>query len=197
VTHGVTENSVSGGLTYGGESGGLNEATSDIFGTMVEFYAADASHPANYLIGEQIDLFGNGNALRSMYDPTLDRVSHGCWSTTTKDVDVHFSSGVGNHFFFDLAEGTGNTKYGRSPICGSAPGVVGIGRDKAARIWYRALDVYFTSNTSYVDTANPANTARAYTLRAAQDLYGLCGTEYKAVRAAWTAVNVAGADAAC
>ena len=29
------------GLTYRGESGGLNESTSDIFGTMVEFYAAN------------------------------------------------------------------------------------------------------------------------------------------------------------
>ena len=30
-------------LTYSGESGGLNEATSDIFGTMVEFYANNAN----------------------------------------------------------------------------------------------------------------------------------------------------------
>ena len=36
------------------------------------------------------------------------------------------------------------------------------GRAKAEKIWFRALDVYFTSNTSYVNTANPANTARAY-----------------------------------
>ncbi len=35
MTHGVTENTA--GLTYSGESGGLNEATSDIFGSMVEF----------------------------------------------------------------------------------------------------------------------------------------------------------------
>ena len=40
-------------------------------------------------------------------------------------------------------------------------------------------------------------TARAYSLRAAADLYGNCSTEYKAVRAAWTAVNVAGSDANC
>ena len=47
------------------------------------------------------------------------------------------------------------------------PAVTGIGRAKAEKIWYRALDVYFTSNTSYVNTTNPANTARAYTLQAA------------------------------
>ena len=57
--------------------------------------------------------------------------------------------------------------------------------------------MYFTSNTSYVNTSNPANTSRAYTLRAATDLYGACSTEYRAVQAAWTAVNVAGNDAPC
>ncbi|WP_191844507.1 proprotein convertase P-domain-containing protein, partial [Catellatospora chokoriensis] len=89
------------------------------------------------------------------------------------------------------------TAYGTSPVCGSAPAVVGIGRTKAEKIWYRALDVYFTSSTRYVLTSNPANTARAYTLRAATDLYGTCSVEYKTVQAAWTAVNVAGNDAAC
>jgi Zn-dependent metalloprotease len=197
MSHGVTEHSVSGGLTYAAESGGLNEATSDIFGTMVEFYGENAENPANYLIGEDININGNGTPLRYMFDPAKDGHSHGCWSATTKDVDVHLSSGVGNHFFFNLAEGTGSTKYGTSPSCGNAPAVAGIGRDKAAKIWYRALDVYFTSSTSYVNAAKPDNTARAYTLQAAADLYGKCGAEYRAVRAAWTAVNVAGPDPAC
>ncbi|WP_412541571.1 M4 family metallopeptidase [Longispora sp. K20-0274] len=197
MSHGVTENVVSGGLTYSGESGGLNEATSDIFGSMVEFYANTSSDPGDYDIGEKIDINGNGTPLRYMYNPTLDGSSHGCWSTSTKNVDVHYSSGVANHFYFNLAEGTGATAYGTSPVCGSAPAVVGIGRAKAEKIWFKALDAYFTSNTSYVNTSNPSNTARAYSLHAASDLYGNCSTEYKAVQAAWTAVNVAGSDAPC
>ncbi|WP_430781680.1 M4 family metallopeptidase [Actinoplanes sp. G11-F43] len=197
MSHGVTENVVSGGLTYSGESGGLNEATSDIFGSMVEFYADTASDPGDYDVGEKIDINGNGTPLRYMYDPTLDGRSHGCWATNTNSVDVHYSSGPGNHFFFNLAEGTGATAYGTSPICGTAPGVVGIGREKAEKIWFRALDVYFTSNTRYVNTTTPSNTSRAYTLSAATDLYGLCSSEYKAVQAAWTAVNVAGSDLEC
>jgi Zn-dependent metalloprotease len=197
MSHGVTENVVPGGLTYSGESGGLNEATSDIFGSMVEFYANTAADPGDYLIGEKIDINGNGTPLRYMNNPSLDGVSDSCWSTSTKNKDVHYSSGVANHFFFDLAEGTGNTAYGNSPVCGSAPAVTGIGRAKAEKIWFRALDVYFTSNTSYVNTTTPANTARAYSLRAATDLYGSCSAEYKAVQAAWTAVNVAGNDSPC
>ena len=195
MSHGVTE--ALAGLVYSGESGGLNEATSDIFGSMVEFYAGNSSDVGDYQIGEKININGNGTPLRYMYNPSLDGSSDSCWSTSTKNKNVHYSSGVANHFFFDLAEGTGATAYGTSPVCGSAPAVTGIGRAKAEKIWYRALDVYFTSSTSYVNTGNPANTARAYTLRAATDLHGTCSVEYKAVQAAWTAVNVAGNDAAC
>ncbi|GAA2366938.1 zinc metalloprotease [Catellatospora methionotrophica] len=195
MSHGVTE--ALAGLVYSGESGGLNEATSDIFGNMVEFYAAAPSDPGDYQVGEKININGNGTPLRYMYNPTLDGASHGCWSTSTNSVDVHYSSGPGNHFFFNLAEGTGATAYGTSPLCGSAPAMTGIGRAKAEKIWYRALDVYFTSSTRYVNTSTPANTSRAYTLSAATDLHGLCSAEYKAVQAAWTAVNVAGSDAAC
>ncbi|NBE81098.1 M4 family metallopeptidase [Micromonospora rubida] len=195
MSHGVTE--AVAGLVYSGESGGLNESTSDIFGNMVEFYANAPSDPGDYQVGEKININGNNTPLRYMYNPTLDGSSDSCWSTSTKNKDVHYSSGVGNHFFFNLAEGTGATAYGTSPVCGSAPAVTGIGRVKAEKIWFRALDVYFTSNTSYVNTTTPANTSRAYSLKAATDLYGNCSTEYKAVQAAWTAVNVAGNDVPC
>jgi Zn-dependent metalloprotease/subtilisin-like proprotein convertase family protein len=195
MSHGVTE--ALSGLVYSGESGGLNEATSDIFGNMVEFYAASPADPGDYQVGEKIDINGNGTPLRYMYNPALDGASHSCWSTSTNSVDVHYSSGVGNHFYFNLAEGTGATPFGTSPVCGTAPAVTGIGRASAERIWYRALDVYFTSTTRYVNTSSPANTSRAYTLSAAADLFGVCSTEYKAVQAAWTAVNVAGTDESC
>lgn len=39
MTHGITSRTAN--LTCSGESGGLNEATSDIFGTAVEYYAAN------------------------------------------------------------------------------------------------------------------------------------------------------------
>jgi len=50
-------------------------------GSMVEFYGNNASDPGDYLIGEKIDINGNGTPLRYMYNPTLDGSSHGCWST--------------------------------------------------------------------------------------------------------------------
>ncbi|MFD5637763.1 M4 family metallopeptidase, partial [Streptomyces sp. NPDC127077] len=70
MSHGVTANTA--GLNYSGESGGLNEATSDIFGTGVEFYAANSSDVGDYLIGEKININGDGTPLRYMDKPSKD-----------------------------------------------------------------------------------------------------------------------------
>jgi zinc metalloprotease ZmpA len=183
MSHGVTENTA--GLDYSGESGGLNESTSDIFGTMVEFYAANSEDPGDYLIGEEFDL-KNHAGFRRMDQPSRDGASYDCWSTLVGQDDVHYSSGVGNHFFYLLAEGSGaktlNGVAYDSPTCNGAT-VSGIGRDAAAKIWYRALTVYMTSSTDY-------HGARTATLSAAKDLYGGASTQYDAVAAAWSAVGV-------
>jgi zinc metalloprotease ZmpA len=183
MTHGVTENTA--GLTYSGESGGLNESTSDIYGTMVEFYAANANDPGDYLIGEEFDLKAH-RGFRRMDDPASDGSSQNCWTTGTGGLDVHYSSGVGNHFFYLLSEGTGSKTFGgvthTSTACNGAT-LTGIGRDAAAKIWFRALTVYMTSSTNYAG-------ARTATLNAARDLYGAGSTQQSAVAAAWTGVNV-------
>ncbi|MGW2249246.1 M4 family metallopeptidase [Kitasatospora sp. NPDC001660] len=184
MTHGVT--SATAGLNYSGESGGLNEATSDIFGKMVEFYANLPSTPPNYFIGIQLNLNGNGTPLRYMDKPSKDGSSADSWYSGVGNLDVHYSSGVANHFFYLLSEGSGaKTLNGFSYNSPTANGstVTGIGRDKAAKIWYRALTVYFTSTTNYAG-------ARTGSLKAAADLYGATSAEYKAVAAAWSAVNV-------
>ncbi|WP_163507634.1 M4 family metallopeptidase [Fodinicola acaciae] len=180
MSHGVTQ--ALAGLCYTtADCGGLNEGTSDIFGTMVEFYANLPADKPDYDIGEKINIFGNGKPLRYMYNPQLDGRSYNCWLSGRR-VDPHYSSGIANHFFFLLAEGSGNTAYGNSPTCNNST-VTGIGRDKAAKIWYKALDEGFVSNTTYPN-------ARTETLRAASSLYGSTSAEYKAVAAAWSAVSV-------
>ncbi len=183
MSHGVTENSA--GLTYSGESGGLNESTSDIFGTMVEFFANNPNDPGDYYIGEEFDLASH-SGFRRMDNPALDGSSASCWTTGTKNLDVHYSSGVGNHFFYLLAEGSGAKTIGgkahNSPTCNGST-IVGIGRADAQRIWYRALTVYMTSSTNYAG-------ARAATLSAATDLFGASSTQRATVAAAWSAVSV-------
>lgn len=185
MSHGVT--SATAALTYSGESGGLNEATSDIFGTLVEWHAGNSTDAGDYLIGEKVVRSGFGrDALRYMDKPSRDGSSVDCWSTSVGDLDVHYSSGVANHFAYLLAEGSGARTVGGvaydSPTCDGST-VSGIGRDKLGDIWYRALTVYMTSSTDYAG-------ARTATLRAAEDLYGADSTEYAAVGAAWSAVNV-------
>ncbi|MYR46799.1 M4 family metallopeptidase [Streptomyces sp. SID5910] len=184
MSHGVTSNTA--GLNYSGESGGLNEATSDIFGTGVEYYANNAADKGDYLIGEKIDINGDGTPLRYMDKPSKDGASKDYWSSGLGGVDVHYSSGPANHFFFLLSEGSGaktidGVSYNSPTYNGST--VTGIGRAKALQIWYKALTTYMTSTTNY-------KAARTATLNAASSLYGSTSTEYKAVAAAWTAINV-------
>jgi len=99
-----------------------------------------------------------------------------------KRLDVHYSSGVANHFFYLLAVGSGTSSWGTSPTCNGAT-ITGIGNAKAGAIWYRALTVYMTSRTAY-------SGARTATLSAAADLYGSGSAEYATVAAAWSAVSV-------
>ncbi|MGH4033675.1 M4 family metallopeptidase [Actinomycetota bacterium Odt1-20B] len=184
MSHGVT--AATGNMEYSGESGGLNEATSDIFGTSVEFNAKNAEDVGDYLIGEEIDINGDGSPLRYMDKPSKDGQSLDNWSSDAGNVDVHYSSGIANHFFYLLSEGSGakeinGVKYDSPTADGSK--VEGIGRDKAEKIWFKALTTYFTTTTQYKD-------AREGTVKAATDLYGADSAEVKAVEAAWTGVAV-------
>ncbi|MBA6439841.1 MULTISPECIES: M4 family metallopeptidase [Streptomyces] len=184
MSHGVT--AATANLNYAGEPGGLNEATSDIMATAVEFYSGNSADVGDYLIGEKININGDGTPLRYQDKPSKDGASKDYWSSTLGNIDVHYSSGPANHFFYLLSEGSGakvinGVSYNSPTYDGST--VTGIGRDKAIKIWYRALTTYWTSTTKYAG-------ARTGTLSAASDLYGANSTEYKAVAAAWTAINV-------
>ncbi len=170
MQHGVTQ--FEANLTYSGESGGLNESISDVFGAMVERSVLGES--ANtWLIGEETWTPSvSGDALRYMDDPTRDGSSYGYYFTSVGSADVHYSSGVGNHAFYLLNEGGSPTTA-----------VTAIDAADAAAIWYLALSSYMTSSTNYA-------AARTATLNAASALYGSTSTQYTSVDAAWTAVFV-------
>ena len=181
ITHGLTEKTA--GLVYQKESGALNEAMSDIFGTMVEYSSAVGG---DYLIGEDIYTPAKaGDALRNMANPraegdpdhySIRNYPDPCSPSSTNDYcGVHSNSGIVNHAFYLLAEGGTNRVSGLS--------VTGIGRSQAAAIFYRALTMKMGPNTTF-------SQARAATLSAASDLYGAGSTQYNAVAQAWTAVGV-------
>lgn len=187
MTHGVTENTA--GLAYRAESGGLNEATSDIFGTLVEWYAASPADPGDYLIGEKL----GSTPFRYMDKPSRDGRSADCWSSKVGRLDVHYSSGPLNHWFYLAAEGSGaktvNGVSYNSPTCNSKP-VAGAGRDAAAKVWYSTLTNELTSRSGYAD-------AREGAIRQAKAIYGKGSAQCSSIAAAFDGIAVPAGTQTC
>jgi thermolysin len=183
-THGVTQYTAN--LTYANQSGALNEAISDIFGAMIERYAKGSS-ANNWKIGEEIYTPATaGDALRHMDNPHLasnkgytadDDPDHYSerYTGTGDNGGVHINSGIANKAFYLLSNG------GTHHLGGGA--MTGIGSDKAARIWYRALTTYMTSGTTFAG-------ARTATINASNAIYGAGSVESTAVANAWTRCGV-------
>ena len=163
LTHGV--NSYEADLQYQDQSGALSESFSDVFGTAVEFAVQPTK--ADWLMGEDIWTPNkNGDALRSMADPTIygDPAHMNDFLYTTQDYGgVHTNCGIPNKAAY---------------LVGSS-----IGTDKMAKIYYRALTVYLTMTSDFSD-------CRAALLQSAIDLYGANTTEYNAIAAAYDAVGI-------
>ena len=180
LTHAVTERT--SGLIYSGESGGLNEAMSDIFGNVCEWYRDGQPNPVNpdttWLVGEDCWTPATPNdALRYMNDPARDGSSLDLWTSSAGNVDVHYSSGIANLAFHLLAAG------GTHPRGKTSTVVSGIGILDAAQIFYRANTVKMTPSTSFAD-------ARVATEAAATDLFGAGSNQVTQVGNAWAAVGV-------
>ena len=188
MSHGVM--GATADMIYSDESGGLNEANSDMFSQSVVAYAKRApGAPVDQLPAGAntwalgADLTPDGTPFRFMYKPSLDGASPDAWFYGMGMIDVHYSSGPGNRFFYFLSEGA-PTQPASATFSPYLPqGMVGIGIDKATRIWYKALSEQFTPTTNYHD-------ARRGSLQAASDLYGTASPEYAAVENAFAAINV-------
>ncbi|MGA0585946.1 M4 family metallopeptidase [Dyella sp. KRB-257] len=104
ISHGYTEQNSN--LQYTGQSGGMNEAYSDIAGEAAEFYDRGA---ADFQVGEDIvkTSAGIGDALRYMCNPPQDGGSIDNAADYTSGLDVHYSSGVYNKAFCLLAKTSG------------------------------------------------------------------------------------------
>ncbi len=179
--HGVFQFSGGSGGS-GNEAGGLNESTGDILGAATEFYANNSNDPGDYLVGEEVDLVGQG-PIRNMYNPAA-LGDPNCYSSDIPNTEVHAGAGPQNHWFYLLAEGSspGGGKPS-SPICSGGPSsVTGIGVQKATNIFVNGLQ----RKTSPWTHAK----ARVATLQAAKDLYPGSCTEFNTVKSAWLAVSV-------
>ncbi|MES2018472.1 MAG: M4 family metallopeptidase [Pseudomonadota bacterium] len=190
--HGVTASTSN--LLYFGESGGLNESSSDINGEAVEAYARAggvgdqlANAGNDWVMGKEISK--SATPLRWLYKPSKDGSSPDAWNSSLKRLDVHYSSGPNNRMFYFLAQGSKAEKdsdYYSKYLVKAPAAMSGIGTDKAYRIWFKAASTKFTAVTNYKE-------ARAKMIEAAQELYGMGSREALAVQRAYAAINV-GAD---
>ncbi len=172
ITHGLTSNTAD--LDYQDESGAMNEAYSDIFGTAIEHYGKTG----NWTLGEDIGLI-----MRSMSNPKLKGdpdTYHGVnyYIGSADNGGVHTNSGVLNHWFYLCSEGGSGINDNQDTFL-----VAGVGIDTAAAIAFRTLTVYLVNTSQYAD-------ARFYSIKSAIDLYGPCSPAVAATTNAFYAVGI-------
>lgn len=165
ISHGFTEQHSN--LAYYAQSGGMNEAFSDMAAQAAEAYAF-GSGKNSWQIGPEIFKAEN-EALRYMDMPSKDchGGTPGNWCSiddaTQYDgwIDVHYSSGVYNRFFYNL---------------GTTPG------------WdaKSAFDVMVTANSYYWTSESTFSSGACGAIQAATDL----GLDTAAVKAAFDVVKV-------
>ena len=178
LTHGVTQYEAN--LTYANQPGALNEAVSDIFGSLVKQYKlGQTADQADWIIGEGLFTSNvNGVGIRSMKapgtaynDPVLGKDPQPAHmddyvNTTQDNGGVHINSGIVNHAFYLMAVGIG-----------------GFAWEKAGQIWYKALTEKLQSNSNFQDAAD-------LTFAAAGELFGADSVEQNAVKNGWSQVGI-------
>ena len=179
LTHGVTD--YSSQLIYANESGALNEAFSDIMGTAVTFYfqqPGTGSGAADYVVANDVVTPGG---IRSMENPRAlgdpDHYSNR-FTGTDDSGGVHTNSTIVSHAYYLAVEGGTNRTSGLS-----VQGIGAANREQMEKTFYRAFTQLMPASSTFA-------TARAATIRAAQDLYGTNSAVERALIQAWTAVGV-------
>ena len=178
LTHGVTQYEAN--LTYSNQPGALNEAISDIFGSLVKQYQrGQTADQADWIIGEGLFTSNvNGVGIRSMKapgtaydDPVLGKDPQPAHmkdyvNTSQDNGGVHINSGIVNHAFYLTAVEIG-----------------GFAWEKAGRIWYKALTEKMKNNSNFQDAAD-------LTFEAAGELFGANSLEQNAVENGWSQVGI-------
>ena len=173
MAHGLTQHT--SGLIYIRESGGLNEAFSDIIGVSVENYTFPDS--VDWRLGEQLST--GGSFIRNMRDPSSigmpDTYGGTFW---TNNLEVHTGSSMANLWYHFLVEG----RVGQNDL-DYEYNVTGIGWDDAQQIAYHTWTNYLNPNSNYRQCAE-------FSLIVASDLFGECSQQVISTREAWRAVGV-------
>ena len=159
MTHGVVQNTAN--LEYQYESGAINEAMADIGATMVDrqdWQLGEDVIPANspyFPSGALRDMANPHNGGSSFNDDYYQPMHvNEMYNGSQDNGGVHKNSGIINHAYYLLAES--------------------ISKDKAEKLFYRALATYMTKSSQFID-------CRLAFEQAAKDIYGAGSVEYTAV----------------
>ena len=164
LTHGVVSNSAN--LEYEAQSGAINESMADVFGAMIDRddwkMGEDITKTTYIASGALRDLqnpHNGGNSLNDNgYQP--EKMSE-YYQGSQDNYGVHINSGIVNRAYYLIA--------------------TDITKNKAEKIYYRALTFYLTSQSKFLDL-------RYAVVKAAEDLYGT--TEVAAVKSAFDVVQI-------
>ncbi|MFZ4521202.1 MAG: M4 family metallopeptidase [Bacteroidales bacterium] len=158
----------SANLEYQGQSGAMNEAFSDIAGSVVERLnwkiGEDVVQPASFPTGCLRDMSNPHNGGSVFSDPGYQPANVSEMYTGSQDNGgVHINSGIINFAFY---------KY-----------VTAVGMDKGEKTFFRALFNYLTRSSQFID-------CRLAVVQSAKDLYGDGSAEVNAAKAAFDAVGI-------
>ncbi len=168
MSHGVIQNTAN--LEYEGESGAMNESFADIFGAMIDRddwkIGEDVVKTAVFPSGALRDLSNPNNGGTSINDNSWQPKHFSERYTGTGDNGgVHINSGIPNFAFYKYA--------------------TAITKDKAEKVFFRALEKYLVKSSKFIDL-------RASVTQAATDLYGAGTKEVTEVANAFAAVGIGG-----
>jgi len=169
LTHGVVE--ATAALRYVGQSGALNESLADVFGCMIE--------RLNWKMGESIIKPGlyPSNALRDLSNPhngatkgktgwqpaNMSEYQVLANTTAGDNGGVHINDGIPNHAYYLFA--------------------TAVTKEKAERVYYRALTTYLSASSQFADMRIGARLA-------CEELYGKGSPEDSALAAAFDSVGI-------
>jgi len=169
MTHGVVQNTAN--LEYKAQPGAINESMADVFGSLLD--------RSDWQIGEDITKtsYIPSGALRDLSDPHNGRSNlnqagfqpkhmNEYYTGTEDNEGVHINSGIPNHAYYLIANSS-------------------VGKDKAEKIYYRALTVYLTSQSQFVDL-------RRAIIKSAEDLFGNGSSEANSAINAFNSVGIFG-----
>jgi Zn-dependent metalloprotease len=172
MSHGVIQSTAN--LEYLSQSGALNESYADVFGSLID--------RDDWRMGEDVvnlSFFPSG-ALRDLSNPHNggNGPNDNGWQPAhmneyqnlpeTPDGDnggVHVNSGIPNRAYFLFANV--------------------VGKDKAEKVYYKALTDYLVKSSQFIDMRNAVE-------KAATDLFGAGSTEVNAAKSAFDQVGIGG-----